>query len=89
MKYYAYRKNQAPSDVLERWLKAAEYHNGAVLIVGEPSSLVDHDEDEELENEAMENRFNALGGPRGLKLTRGQGRHIYERHVAQLPEEVT
>lgn len=87
MTYYAYKKNKAPADVVAKWPQAAEYNNGNMIIVGESSSSVEHDEDVELDNEQMEARFNAVVGPRGLRLTKGQGRHIYERHVASLNSE--
>ena len=84
MTYYAYKKNKAPADVVAKWSQAAEYNNGNIILVGEPSSSVEHDEDVELDNEEMETRLNTVVGPRGLRLTKGQGRHIYDRHVASL-----
>lgn len=90
--YYCYRKSQAPADVLEKWLNAAEYNNGRIIIVGEPShadmvkddltQIEMQDDDgtdlDKIKKKDLVAKFKNLAS-KELRLSKAQGRYIYEK----------
>ena len=95
--YYAYKKVNAPDDVLERRPQAAEY--GDIILVGEPSTrtgsfddvsekgVQDDDgiDDKKIRKIDLENRFKGLD-KKGVRMSVEQGKYLYRKLKPQEAE---